>query len=235
MKNQNTQEKLELAVTLRTEVGKKVKQLRKKGIVPANIFGPNFPSKTISMDLKGFLSVYKVAKETGIVYIQVEKDTIPTLIKLIQRHPISNEILHVDFRKINLNQKIETTVPVQIIGESKAVTQLSGVLLTQTDHLTVEALPQNIPPHIDIDISVITELGQEIKVSDLSTSADYVFKEEADKVIVSVIEHKEESVEVQLETAAPEITTAKVEGEESAEGSGETAAPAVEKEEKKAE
>ena len=218
-------DKLMLNVQKREVVGKKVKQLRKQGIIPANIFGPGFNSVSVSVNSKEFLGIYKLAHETGIVYVTLGTESIPTLIRNLQRHPLHDNILHVDFRKIDLKQKIETTVPVELIGDSVAVTQLGGVLLKQNDHLTVEALPQDIPQHIEIDISKIQELGQDIKVSDLAKSTTYEIKNDPATVIVSVIAHKEESVTPETTAAAPEVITEEgKEGEEGEAAPGETPA-----------
>lgn len=205
-------EQINLAATPRKEMGKQVKTLRKNGLVPANIFGQGFASMAITLNTREFVTAYKQAHETGLVYVQVDKDSIPTLVAHIQKHPVNDTLLHIDFRKVNLKQKIETSVPILIVGESAAVNTLSGVLLTQSDHLTIEALPTDIPANIEIDISALKELGQDIKVSDLPKSDKYEIKDEADKVIVSVTAHKEESVVPDIEqAAAPEITSAKPE------------------------
>jgi large subunit ribosomal protein L25 len=236
-KTKTTSDKTVLAAEKREITGKKVKQLRKKGVLPANISGPGFTSVSITVDNKEFLSAYRVAHETGIVYITLGPDSIPTLVRTVQTHPVSDDILHVDFRKIDLKQKIETTVPVEIVGDSIAVTQLGGVLLKQNENLTVEALPTDIPQHIIVDISSITELDQNIKVSDLPKAAGYEIKDEPETVIVSVIAHKEESVTPETTTEAPEVIgEAPAEGEEGAvEGAAESApetAPAKDEESK---
>ncbi|MGB9707664.1 MAG: 50S ribosomal protein L25, partial [Microgenomates group bacterium] len=127
-----TSEKIILKVELRQVFGKKLKSLRKQGLIPGNIYGPDFKSQAVSVNFKDFIKVYKQAKETGVVYLELKEEKIPVLIKNIQRHPINESILHVDFRKIDLKQKIETEVPVTIVGESPAVVEKKGVLLTQT-------------------------------------------------------------------------------------------------------
>ncbi len=235
MNTQPKDKKTTLQATKRDVVGKKVKQLRKTGQIPANIFGPQFKSVSISIQMKDFFHAYKVARETGIVYIDLDKESIPTLIKHVQRDPITDNLFHVDFRKIDLKQKIETVVPVQTINDSEAVMVKGGVLLIQANELMIEALPQDIPAHIEIDISVLKDLGQEIKVKDLKKSASYEVKEDPERTIVSVIEHKEESTETQTATTGPEIITEKkVEGEEGTptEAGKEEAKPAEEKTEK---
>lgn len=204
-KIKSTTEKLELKAQRRTVFGKKLKKLRHDGLVPANVFGPEFKSVSLSLPFKDFTKTYKTAKETGIVYLAFDKEEIPVLIKQVQRHPVSDTVLHVDFRKVDLKKKIQTEVPIKTVGVSEAVSQKSGVLLTLSENLLVEALPQDIPQAIDVDISSIKELGQEIKVADLSKSSAYEIKTPAEKVVVSVVEHKEESVTPETTTAAPEV------------------------------
>lgn len=198
-------EKLLLTVVPRTVFGKKLKKMRHQGIIPANVFGPEFKSVSVSIQFKDFAKTYKTAKETGIIYLTLDKDEIPVLIKQVQRHPVTESILHVDFRKVDLKKKIQTEVPVKSTGVSEAVTQKAGVLLTLSATLLVEALPQNIPQAIEVDISSIKEIGQEIKVSDLPKSSVYEIKTPVEKVVMSVVEHKEESITPETTAAAPEV------------------------------
>ena len=216
-------EKLLLQVTPRTVFGKKLKKLRHEGFVPANVFGPEFKSVSVSMPFKDFTKTYKTAKETGIVYLKLDKEEVPALIKQVQRHPVTDSVLHVDFRKVDLKKKIKTEVPVKTVGVSEAVAQKGGVLLTLSETLLVEAFPQDIPSTIEVDISSIKELGQEIKVTDLAKSTVYEIKTPVEKVVLSVVEHKEESVTPETAAAAPEVI-----GEAPAEGvPAEGAAPAT--------
>lgn len=227
MKKAESKEKVVLQATKRTVFGKKNKQLRKQGILPANVFGPGMPSQSVSINYVEFKRTFKHVGETGVVYVKTEKEEIPTLITFIQRDPIEGRILHADFRKVDLHKKIEAEVPLSFIGVAPAV-NTGGVLLTQTDKITVEALPQNIPSSIEVDVSTLGEVGQEIKVSDLKITGEYVITTEPTKVIVSVAAHKEESVVAETAAAeAPEVITAKEEKvEEGVEGKAE--APAAE-------
>jgi len=207
-------EKLVLKVEIRTLLGKKINKLRRQGLIPANIFGTDFKSTSISVKEVDFKKIYRIARETGVIYMPLNDKEIPVLIKHLQKHPVTSNILHVDFRKIDLTKKIETTVPVKVIGISEAVAQKGGVLLLQSETLLVEALPQNIPHEIEVDISSIKEVGQEIKVETIKKSDKYEIKTPNEKVIVSVVAHKEESITPDTATAAPEVLTeAPVEGE----------------------
>ena len=214
-KSLSSKDKVSLKVELRTVFGKKLNKVRKQGLVPGNIYGPDFKSKSVSVVYKDLIKTYKLVGETGVVYLNLDKENIPVLIKTVQRHPLSSSLLHVDFRKIDLTKKIETNVPVKTMGISEAVSQKAGVLLVQSDTILVEALPEDIPSHIEVDVTVIKEIGQEIKVSDLKKSDKYEIKTPEEKVIVAVIAHKEESIVPETAVAAPEIITEAVkEGEE---------------------
>ena len=206
-KSVNSSKKVSLKVELRQVFGKKLNKIRKQGLVPGNVYGPDFKSQSVSVLQKDLIKTYKKVGETGVVYLSLNNDNIPVLIKTIQKHPVSGFLLHIDFRKIDLSKKIETAVPVKTMGVSEAVSQKAGVLLVLSDTLLVEALPEDIPSHIEVDITTIKEIGQEVKVSDLKKSDKYEIKTPAEKVVVSVIAHKEESIVPETAVAAPEIIT----------------------------
>ncbi|OGK10730.1 hypothetical protein A2767_06980 [Candidatus Roizmanbacteria bacterium RIFCSPHIGHO2_01_FULL_35_10] len=204
------QTKLTLIVTPRTVFGKKLNKLRKEGNIPANIYGQDFKSQSVTAVFKDFTKTYKIAKETGVVFLDLDKKELPVLIKNVQRHPVNDNILHIDFRKIDLKQKIQTEVPIKVIGQSEAVSVKAGVLLTQAESLLVEALPTDIPQQIEIDITSLKEIGQEYKVSNLPKSDKFEVKDDQNKVIVSIVQHKEEEILPQTAPAvAPEVITAK--------------------------
>lgn len=224
-----------LGAAVRTVFGKKNKNLRKSGLLPANIYGTNFPSQAISVNYVEFKRTFRAVGETGVVYLKTEKDEIPTLITSLQRDPIEGLVLHVDFRKVDLTIKIEAVVPLTFGGIAPAV-NAGGVILTQTDKITVEALPQDIPNHIEIDLSVLKEIGTEIKVSDIPVNAGYTIKTEPTKVLVSVTAHKEESVIAETAASAtPEVLTAKPDAVPEGETGTTTGAPEGEKKESKKE
>lgn len=227
-------EKLTLQAEDRTQFGKQLRKMRHNGKIPANVYGHDFKSLAITIDFKDFMHAYKVAHETGVVYVKTATQEVPTLIKHLQKHPVSDAIIHVDFRKINLSEKIETEVPFEFINESPAVAQLGGQLLTSADVVLIEALPNDIPENIQIDLAILTEIGSEIRLQDIAKIANVEFKDDPEKIIVSVVARKEESITPETETEAPEITTEKKEGEEGAAETSEAPADAdKEKEEEK--
>ena len=213
-------DKLQLTVFARDIFGKKLKSLRKEQKIPANIYGEEFKSQAIWIPKLDFMKTYKLAGETQVVYLDLDKTELPTLIDMVQKHPISNDILHIDFKKVSLKKKIETSVPVLFVGESEAVEKKKGDMMTVKDEVMVRALPDAIPSQIEIDISVLIEVDDEIKIENIAPIQDVEFIDPIDSVIVRINEHKEESVEPETTAETPEITEEK-EGEEVEETEGE--------------
>lgn len=216
MTKKNNNERIILNAEKREIFGKKTKSMRKEGLLPANIYGSKTESLAVQVKMSDFIHTYKAAGETTLVYLKIGTKEHPTLISDPQYHPITDDILHVDFREVNLKTKVEALVPIEFVGESEAVENKNGVLLTQLEEITVSALPTAIPHKIDVDISSLAEIGDIIRVSDLSKSDDYEIIEDEEKTIVLVTEHKEEEIEPETTSEAPEIITAE-EGEDGAE------------------
>jgi len=228
MKKNQEKEVVVLEGEKRNTFGKKLKKYRRDGKIPANIYGKNFTSIAIFISEKDFRKVYQKVKKTGIIHLKLNQEEFPVLISQIQLHPVDHQILHVDFRKIDLKQKLVTEVPIKIVGQSPAVEQKGGYLLISKDKLQIEALPENIPSEIIVDISTLTEINQEIKVEQILINDKYQIKEDPQTTIVSVIAHKEEKIE----PVAPPPTETPATKEETAE-SPET--PAVASKEKQPE
>lgn len=159
-----------LGVEKRETTGRKVKKLRREGILPSSIFGKGVKSLSVQIPLQDFLKVYRQAGETGIVEITVagEKKTRPVLIKNVQFHPVKRTPLHVDLHQVDLSVKVRAMVPLIITNEAPAVREKIGALLTPAQEVEVEALPMDLPEKIAVDVSALSELDQEVKVKDLA-------------------------------------------------------------------
>ncbi len=227
-------DKITITAEKRELFGKQTKKLRRQGKIPANVYGKDFSSLAITIDALDFQHTYSAAGETGVVYVNVEGESkeIPTLVRLVQKHPVNGGILHVDLRKINLRQKIETAVPFEFTGEAPAEKD-GGVILYQMNEVMIEALPSKIPSQITVDISALTEVGSSIKIQDLPASDDYSIISDAESVIASATAHKEEEIEPDTSTAVPEEEGAEEGESASAEESAEPAEQPTAEEEKK--
>lgn len=179
--------------------GRKVKRLRKEGKVPANIFGKKIKSVAISVDAKEFSQVFEKAGETQIIDI----DGKPVIVSNLQIDPISSNYVHIDFRQVDLTEKITANVPVEVEGESPAEKQNLGTVVQQIHELEVESLPADIPEKITVDISSLSEVDQAIFVKDLKIDKKIEVKTDMESIVVKVEPpQKEEVVEVVAEVPA---------------------------------
>lgn len=211
--------------TLREQTGRKVKNLRLKGILPANVYGKGFESLTIGVDTAAFKTVYAQAGETGVIQLSIDGVERPVLIHNIQRDPVSSEIIHVEFYQVNLKQKVKTNVPIVLVGESPIVLSKTAVLLTLLSEVEVEALPTDLPEKIEVDTSVLTELSQEVLVSDLVVPSGVTILTDASVGVVKATaivskEAQEQEAEEAEKAAAAEAAAAA--GVTSTESTGES-------------
>ncbi len=196
---------VELNAQKRSVLGKKVASIRKEGFIPAVIYGHGFESTPVQVSRKDFERVYAEAGETTVVQLLLEGKKYPVIIKEVAQHPVGDTMLHVDFHKVRLDEKISASIPLNFVGESDAA-KAGGVLLKNMTELEVEGFPQDLPHAIDVDLSVLAEIGQHIMVSDLKVGSKLTVKAEAESIVAMVQAPAEEEV---LE-AAPSIEDVEV-------------------------
>lgn len=227
-------QKIELQAQKRDITGRKVKQVRRAGFVPAVLYGKGQASIALQIPVKDFDKVLKVAGESTLVYLIADGQSYPTIIKDVVRNPLKDNVIHADFYKVRLDEKIKTNVPVVFIGEAPAVKELNGIFVRNVNELEVEALPQDLPSEISIDISVLKAFGEQIHLKDIDLGDKVKLVGEPDEIIATVQEPKsQEELEAELAepttdvSAVEEIELEKKEGdEEVVEGEGEIVAPA---------
>ncbi len=192
--------KIALKSQKRELFGRKVKRLRKEGLIPANIFGNKIESHAVSVDSKEFSDIFKKAGETQII----DLDGKSVLVSNLQNDPISGEVIHIDFRQVSLTEKIEAKIPVEVEGESPAEKQNLGTVVQQIHEVEVEALPSDLPEKIIVDISILAEVDQAIYVKDLKVDSKVVIKTDSESIVVKVeAPTVEEVVEVAPTVEAP--------------------------------
>ena len=151
----------------RTITGRKVKSLRKEGILPANIYGKGIKSQTIEISLKEFSKIYSKAGETGLMELIIAGSKPKTvLIHNVQKDVVSGNFLHADFRQVDLTKKIIATIPIVVQGEAPAIST-GGVQIQIMNEIEVEALPADLPEKIEADVSKLEEIGQLLIAKDL--------------------------------------------------------------------
>jgi len=204
-------EKIVLKAKIRKDIGRKVKLLRKEGILPANIYGKKIKSESIQIDLKEFLNIYKVVGDTKLFYINER----PVLVTNIQKDPVSDSLLHIDFHQVDLKEKVEAKVPVELIGESPAEKQSIGTVVQYLNEIEVEALPTDLPDKFEIDISKLSEVDQMVHVKDLPFDKSKIeVKTDLEEILVKVEPpQKEEIIPPPVSEVPAEGEVPAVEGE----------------------
>ena len=213
---------------VRTQLGK-VEGLRKKGLFPAVFYGKKEKSTPIQILASEFKKVWKEAGESSVVTISLPDDKLDALIKDVQFDPVSGQPVHADFYVFEKGQKMEISIPIEFIGESPAV-KLGAVLVKTLHELKIKAEPANLPHAIEVDISGLLEIGNQISAADIKLPTGVELIENPEEVIVSIAEAKEEVVE---EAAPIDLTQIEVEHkgkieEEGAEGEATTEGAAPE-------
>jgi large subunit ribosomal protein L25 len=203
--------KTQLNVAHRVILGKKVRAMRRQGIVPANIYGNNVESVAVQVPSDDLRHLMRDHARTEIVYVQLDGEERPTFIKDVQRNPVTDQVLHVDFFQISLKEKVKIEVPIHLIGIPPAIDTYGGILTHHLNYVLVEALPTSIPSAIEVDVSGLEEIGASIHVSDLVTSEGAEILQDADSVVARIDLPAAERSEAE-EAAEGE------EGEEAAEG-----------------
>lgn len=221
-------EKLKLQANKRELLGKKVKTLRNQGILPANVYGKGIDSVAVSLPTKEFQSLSRTAGETGVIYLKVEGEEKerPVLIHAISKHPVTDTLIHADLYQVNLREKTTANVPVVMIGENELEKNGEVLLMQVLNEIEVEALPTDIPHQFEIDVTSLGEVGQSIKVSNLSYDREKVEVKadpEENILIVQEAQMPEEEVEETptegAEAALPEVIGESEDAEEASENS----------------
>lgn len=222
-------------ITLEAESGRALgssesKRLRRAGRIPAVVYGHGMEATPVSVDAREFR--HALSGPAGInqlLSLKVDGRNHLTLARVLQRHPVRNTVIHIDFQVVRRDEIISADVPIVLTGEAKAVGS-AGVIEHPLNQLTVNAQPSNIPDEITVDVSDLT-IGATIRVGDLALPSgvttdvdpdEPVVLAEASAVAAEVAEMEEaeaaEAAEAAGETAAAEGEEAPAGGEEAAQG-----------------
>lgn len=210
----------ELKASPRAVLGKKVAQLRRTGVTPANIFGNKIASTAVQTDTVELTHLLRASSRNAIISMTVDGEAASrtVVVRDLKRNAVTGQLLHVDFYQVSMTEKMRADVPVVLVGTSDAVTTLGGVLLQMAEKIAVEALPADIPVQFEIDVTRITELDGALHVRDLDidetkvtlhTELDVVLaRVAAPRIIVEETPEVAEGAEVPAEGAPAPATPA---------------------------
>lgn len=198
-----------LSVEKRTVLGKKVKKLRQEGILPGNIYGKDITSEAVQLPEKEFKAVYKEVGETGLVDLTLDGKAKPVLIHNVQLDPLTHSYLHADFYQVNLKEKIKAMVPLILTGEPKAVAEKVGLLLQTLSEVEVEALPQDLPEHIEVNVEALAAIDEQITVDNLKAPKGVAILTDPSQVVAKISELVSKEAEEQAKEEATAAEAAK--------------------------
>ena len=208
--------------------------LRRQGIIPTHLFGHSLESLALQCVSNELKKIVADAGTTRLISLDVEgeKEAKNVFLREIQRDTLSRELLHVDFYQIRRGEKMTMEVPIVLVGESPAMKMKGRILSHGIEALSIECVPEKVPPQIEVDISVLEELDQSLYVKDVVLDPEIDVHDDPEQLIVKVseiivkveeepvVEEEEEEVEgeaVAEGEAKPEAAAEKPEGEAEAE------------------
>jgi len=214
-------EGLTIEAEKRNILGKKTSVLRRQGITPAHLFGHGLESLALECDTAKLNRLIARAGRTRLIALGIkgDKEARNVFIKEIQRDACSGELLHVDFHQVKRTEKVRVEVPIVLVGEAPAMKGKGHNLIQSLTSLSIECLPDKLPPQIEVELSPLEEVGQTIYVRDIPLSPDITVHTDPDQMVVRISEirvEKEEVVAAAEEVAAEEVT-AEAAAEEGAE------------------
>lgn len=235
-----------LNAVLRKEKGEKV---RYAGQLPAVVYGAGNSTESLSLSPQEFLKLYKEAGDSSLIDLVLDgKLAGKVLVQEVQADPVSSRVMHVDFRRIDMNKEMQAPVVLKFVGEAPIIKSSGGTMVTTVSTVEVKCLPKDLVSHIDVDISGLISYDQVIKIKDikLPTGIKIVSPNAEDLVLKPTRALTEEEIKAMEEASKAPVDLSKIESagkkkeEEGVEGEvaaaeGAVAAPKAEekKEEKK--
>ncbi|MBI3103466.1 50S ribosomal protein L25 [Candidatus Daviesbacteria bacterium] len=217
-------DRLSLQAQERVILGKKVKRLRKDGLLPGHVFGKRVDGETVAVDQKEFLRTFHLAGETGLIDLKIGTEKVrPVLIREVQHDPISGDLIHIDFYQVNLQEKVKVSVPLVLIGEQPESVHLGEAIVLQTlNEIEVEALPAEMVSKIEVDITPLKQIDDAITVGQLNYDrAKLTLQAEPEEIVVKLAPAVTAEMEKLMEEQAAETAAAAAETAEGTPAEGE--------------
>ncbi|GCF09279.1 50S ribosomal protein L25 [Dictyobacter arantiisoli] len=201
-----------LEVAPRTVLGKGNNRLRKAGLIPANIYGHKQNSAPVQVDAVTFDRVRREHGLRNIISLHLPDAAAETvLVRHVQRDPVTGNIIHIDFSRVDVQEKLEVKIPLNFVGEAPGVKIQGGVLLHLVEALGVECSVSDIVDTLDVDISSLAEFDDVLHASDVKLPANYSLLTDPAEPIVKVSAPRLEVPEIvpaaETPVAAPAATT----------------------------
>ena len=203
-------EGLTIQATKRDVLGKKTRFLRRQGITPTHLFGHSLESLSLQCDTAKLKQIITQAGTTRLIALEIEEDKQPrsVFIREIQRDACTRALLHVDFYQVKMKEKMKAEVPIVLVGEAPALKEKGRTLMHGVTSLSIECLPDKLPPQVEVDLSPLEEINQAIHVRDIALGPDITLTTDPDQLVVKVSEVHVEKIEEVVEEVIEEEAVA---------------------------
>ena len=194
-----------LKASSRTVLGKQVKAIRREGKLPAVVYGHHIAPMSIVMDLRDTSRSLQGLAPSALVTVEVEGTPYKALVKEKQRNKITGTLLHVDFLAVSMTEKLRSQVYLEIVGLAPAIKDFDGVLVSGSDEVEVECLPQDLPERIVVDVSGLLKIGDGIYVRNLAVPEGVKILEDPDTMVALIT--AQAAVEEEVAPVVEEVVT----------------------------
>ena len=198
-------QKVVLKATRRTLIGKQVSQLRRAGQLPGVIYGNSIEPTPITIEAHNAGLVIPHLTSSSIVNIELEGKTIPALVREKQKNYIKNVYTHIDFLAVSLTETIRAEVSLHFHGLSPAIKDFNAAIVNNMESVDVEALPNDLPERIEVELSTLAKIGDAIHVRDLIIPAGVTLLSDPDDVVAVATATHDEAEAAGSEVAEPEV------------------------------
>jgi large subunit ribosomal protein L25 len=180
-----------IQVMNRTEFTNSAKRkIRESGQIPAIIYGKATDSKPVAIDSIQLIKTLREEGKNTIINLSVDGSSHAVMLSEMQTDPIKNEIVHADFRIVDMQSEVEVEVPIHLVGEAQGVKD-GGVLQQPLHQVTISAKPGKIPQTIEVDISNLS-VNETVLIKDVPSNGDYSFVQDVETVIASILPPQQE-------------------------------------------
>ncbi|WKZ25033.1 MAG: 50S ribosomal protein L25 [Patescibacteria group bacterium] len=176
------------AIVLSAEL-RKERVTDKKDFIPAVVYGSGMENTSLVLKRNDFEKVFAQSGESGLLSLQIEGGkTVPVIVKDFQADPVKHRIMHVDFFMVNMKEKVIAEVNLDFVGEAPAAKTYGGIVIKSRDTVEIECLPNDLMQKMEVDLSVLENLGDAIYLKDLKLPDGVNIIGEAEEVIANVVE-----------------------------------------------
>lgn len=161
-------DKITLKLDERTAHGKKVRALRREGLVPGVVYGPATEPISVQADSVLIGKIYRAAGKHAPVHLTIGTKKKIAMIKDVEMNPVKNSIAHISFHAVKANEPVEAEVPIRLVGEGESEAEKAGFIILQNiESIEVKALPMDLPDALELDITGLKEAGEKLTVADI--------------------------------------------------------------------